>query len=442
MKVLVIGGGGREHALCWHLREHSPGVEVFCAPGSAGIGQVAEPVPIRVDEIQALADFAQEVEIGLTIVGPELPLALGVVDELQGRGLRVFGPTRAAAQLESSKVFAKEFMRRWQIPTADFEVAHDAAEARAAASRFGLPVVLKADGLASGKGVLLVHDQAELEAGLRLLFEERRFGAAADRVVVETLLEGEEVSFICFADGERVLPMATAKDYKRIGDDDTGGNTGGMGAHSPSGVADAKTAATVVETVLQATVSGMAAEGVPFTGFLYAGLMLTADGPRVLEFNVRLGDPEAQALLLRLTTDLVPVMLSAARGGFDVRRLDFRREASACLVLAAEGYPGRPVKGARIEGVDRAERHPQARVFHAATTAAGAGKGYLVAGGRVLDVCATGADLRQALQRAYVAAAEITWPGRQMRSDIGRRVLDAEQIRHSGMFRIPDVSRD
>jgi phosphoribosylamine---glycine ligase len=438
MKVLVIGGGGREHALCWHLHEHSPGVEVFCAPGSGGIEEVAEPVPIAPDEVQALADFAAEVEIGLTIVGPELPLALGIVDELQRRGLRVFGPTRAAAQLESSKVFAKEFMRRWQIPTAEFEVVHDIQQARAAAHRFGLPVVLKADGLASGKGVLVVQDQSELEGALRQLFDERRFGAAADRVLVETFLEGEEVSFIGLADGELVLPMATAKDYKRIGENDTGDNTGGMGAHSPSGVSDAKTAATVVDSVLQATVSGMAEEGAPFVGFLYAGLMLTADGPKVLEFNVRLGDPEAQALLLRLTTDLVPMLLSGARGGFETRRLEFRQEASACLVLAAEGYPGRPVKGARIEGIARAQGHPQTRIFHSGT--ARTEGGYVVSGGRVLNVCATGADLREALQRAYRAAAEISWPGRQLRPDIGRRVLAADQIQHSGAFYLPKLT--
>jgi phosphoribosylamine--glycine ligase len=438
MKVLVVGSGGREHALCWHLREHSPGVEVFCAPGNGGIAAVAEPVSIAVDEVQALADFAEEVEIGLTVVGPELPLALGLVDELQSRGLRAFGPTRAAAQLESSKVFAKEFMRRWRIPTPDFAVAHDAAEARAAAERFGLPVVLKADGLASGKGVLLVHDEQQLEAAVRQLFGERRFGAAADRVVVETLLTGEEVSFICLTDGERVLPMATSKDYKRIGENDTGENTGGMGAHSPSGVVDARVAATVVEHVLQTAVSGMAEEGIPFVGFLYAGIMLTDYGPKVLEFNVRLGDPEAQALLLRLTTDLVPAMMSAVRGGFEVRRLDFRQEAAACLVLAAEGYPGRPVKGARIEGIARAEQQPGARVFHSAT--ARTGGGYVVAGGRVLNVCATGADLHQALQRAYSAAAEVSWPGYQMRPDIGRRVLGSAQLKHSGVFRIPGFS--
>ena len=434
MKVLVVGSGGREHALCWHLREHSPGVEVFCAPGNGGIAAVAEPVPIAADEVQALADFAEELEIGLTVVGPELPLALGLVDELQSRGLRAFGPTRGAAQLESSKVFAKEFMRRWQIPTPDFAVAHDAVQARAAVDRFGLPVVLKADGLASGKGVLVVHDQHELEAALKQLFTDRRFGVAADRVVVETFVSGEEVSFISLTDGERVLPMATSKDYKRIGEDDTGENTGGMGAHSPSGVVDGRTAATVVERVLQTAVNGMAEEGLPFVGFLYAGIMLTDDGPKVLEFNVRLGDPEAQALLLRLTTDLVPAMLSAVRGSFEVRRLDFRQEASACLVLAAEGYPGRPVKGARIEGIARAEQQPGVRVFHGATARTAAG--YVVSGGRVLNVCATGGDLHQALQRAYSAAAEVSWPGRQLRSDIGKRVLSGAQLKQSGVFRI------
>jgi phosphoribosylamine---glycine ligase len=434
MKVLVIGGGGREHALCWRLRKGSPGVELYCAPGSAGIAQVADVVPIATDEVHELADFARDLEIDLTVVGPELPLALGVVDEFQNRGLPIFGPRQSAAQLESSKVFAKEFMRRHDIPTGDFEVVHDAEQAREAAIRFGLPVVLKADGLAAGKGVLLVHDEDELDEGIAAFFEQRRFGASGDRVVVEEYLEGEEVSFIGLSDGKRLLPLATSKDYKRIGEGDVGPNTGGMGAHSPSGVADAETSALVLERVMRATIEGMAAEDNPFVGFLYAGVMLTEAGPRVLEFNVRLGDPEAQALLLRLEHDLAQVLLQGARGEFEVPRLRFRQEAAACLVLASEGYPGTPVKGAAIHGLEAARSLPGVEIFHAGT--ARTTEGWAVAGGRVLNVCARGSDLRQALRRAYDAARLIEWPGRQLRGDIGRRVLQSERIEHSGLHKV------
>jgi phosphoribosylamine--glycine ligase len=435
MKVLVIGSGGREHALCWHLKRRSPGIELYCAPGSDGIAQVADVVRIAADEVQALADFARDLRVDLTIVGPELPLSLGVVDEFQNRGLRIFGPRKSAAQLESSKVFAKEFMRRHGVPTADFEVVHTAAEARAATGRFGLPVVLKADGLAAGKGVLLVHSKRELDAALTAFFDDRKFGASGDRVIVEELLQGEEVSFIGLSDGRHLLPLATAKDYKRIGEGDIGPNTGGMGAHSPSGVADAATAAAVLEKVMHATIAGMAAEDNPFVGFLYAGIMLTDDGPSVLEFNARLGDPEAQALLLRLEDDLARLLLRGARGDFETARLDFRQEAAACLVLAAEGYPENAVKGAPIHGIDAAATHEGVEIFHAGT--ARTDRGWAVAGGRVLNVCASGRDLRQALRRAYDAARRIEWPGRQLRGDIGRRVLQAENIHHSGIMNIP-----
>ncbi|HEV7519240.1 MAG TPA: phosphoribosylamine--glycine ligase [Thermoanaerobaculia bacterium] len=436
MKVLVVGGGGREHALCWKL-EQSPLIrELYCAPGNPGTAALATAVPIAPEEIHRLADFAQERRIDLTVIGPELPLALGLADELLARGLPVFGPRRGAAEIEGSKVFAKQFMERHGIPTAPSAIVHDAAQARAAARRFGLPVVLKADGLAAGKGVLVVTDPAELEAALAALFEERRFGAAADRVVVEAFLTGEEVSCMALADGERVLPLATVKDYKRIGDDDSGPNTGGMGSHSPAGVMAPDTAAYVVEKILLPTVAGLAAEGRPFVGVLYAGLMLTPEGPRVLEFNARFGDPEAQVLLLRLEDDLLPVLAAGAAraagaaGGFDVTRLRFRHEAAACVVLASPGYPGRPVEGERIGGLDHAGSLPGVQIFHAGTAWVG---GELVsAGGRVLNVCATGPDLAAALERAYTAAAAVDWPGKLLRRDIGRRVLQAADSRVMG----------
>ncbi len=435
MKVLVIGSGGREHALCWQLKRHSPGVELYCAPGNAGIAREADLVPIRVDEIQALTDFAADLDVELTIVGPELPLALGIVDEFRERGLPIFGPDRGAARLETSKVFAKEFMRRHDIPTGDFEVAHDAAELEKAAKPFGFPVVLKADGLASGKGVLIVHDRKELDEAGRAFFVERRFGSSGDRVLVERFLTGEEVSFLGLCDGQRLLPFATCKDYKRIGDGDTGPNTGGMGAHSPSGVVGAGDAREVLERVMNRTLSAMREEGRPFVGVLYAGLMLTDAGPRVLEYNVRFGDPEAQALMLRVSDDLAKLLRAGVDGDFGVPRLNFRREAAACVVLAAAGYPGTPETGAAIDGLDVAASQPDVEIFHAAT--AEVDGAISVAGGRVINACATGRDLRTALRRAYAAANEIRWPGRQLRSDIGRSVLEAETIQESGILSLP-----
>lgn len=422
MRVLVVGGGGREHALCWKLRQSPELTELYCAPGNPGIAAVADQVPIASEEIVRLADFARDMRIDLTVVGPELPLALGIADELAGRGLPVFGPTARAAELEGSKVFAKQFMERHGIPTAAFRVVHDAAQARAARREFDLPVVLKADGLASGKGVFVAADEAELEAALSALFEERRFGASAERVVVERFLAGEEVSLLALCDGERLLPLATAKDYKRIGDGDSGPNTGGMGSHSPSGLFTAESAAEVIERILRPAVAGMAEEARPFVGVLYAGLMLTAEGPQVLEFNARFGDPEAQAILLRLEDDLLPVLAAGAAGRFELPRLRFRQEAAACVVLASPGYPGRPLTGEAIGGLEAAAAVPGVEIFHAGTALA---DGALVsAGGRVLDVCALGADLVEALQRAYTAVQLVDWPGKAFRQDIGRRVVE------------------
>jgi phosphoribosylamine--glycine ligase len=334
----------------------------------------------------------------------------------------VFGPTKSAAELEGSKVFAKQFMGRHGIPTAGVAVVHDPAEARAAQRRFGLPVVLKADGLAAGKGVLIAADAEEFEAALTTLFEERRFGASGERVVVEEYLTGEEVSFIALSDGERLLPLATSKDYKRLGEGDTGPNTGGMGAHSPSGVLSSEASAEIMETVMRPAIAGMAQENRRAAGVLYAGLMITARGPRVLEFNVRFGDPEAQALLMRLEDDLLPVLASGAAGAFAARRLRFRKEAAACVVLASRGYPEQPVRGEEIHGLERAAAIPGVEVFHAGT-AEQDGR-VLAVGGRVLNVCATAPQLVGALKRAYAAAAEIEWPGKVMRRDVGRRVLE------------------
>lgn len=423
MKVLLIGSGGREHAIAWKLRQSPLCEELYCAPGNPGIAAVADRVPIAVEEIARLADFAAEMRIDLTVVGPELPLALGIVDEFARRELRIFGPTKAAAEIEGSKVFAKEFMTRHGVPTPPFEIAGDEASARKAAKRFGFPVVLKADGLASGKGVFIVRNAADLDTALQTFFADRRFGASADRVVVERCESGEEISFIALCDGERLLPFATAKDYKRLGDDDSGPNTGGMGAHSPAGVLTAEETTWVLERVMRPAVAGLAAENRRFVGVLYAGLMMTADGPVVLEFNARLGDPETQPLLLRLEDDLLPVLHAGAAGNFGVAQLHFRREAAACIVLASQGYPEQPVKGEVIQGLDRAAALPGVAIFHAGTASNDEGA-VVSAGGRVIDACATGATLRDALRAAYAAAAEIDWPSKIYRKDIGRRVLE------------------
>ncbi len=422
MKVLVVGSGGREHAICWKLRQSPLIKELYCAPGNPGIAEVADRVPIAADEIHKLADFASELGIDLTVVGPELPLVLGIADEFTSRGLAVFGPNKQAAELEGSKVFAKEFMRRHSIPTADFEVAHDASEARRLAKRFGFPVVLKADGLAAGKGVRVVHDEQAFEDALQAFFDERRFGAAADRLVIEACLVGEEISLMALCDGTRLLPLAAAKDYKRLLDQDDGPNTGGMGAHSPAGVLPTGVGLEIIEQVLTPTVRGLAAENRNFIGVLYAGLMLTEDGPRVLEFNVRLGDPEAQPLLMRLSDDLLPVLAQGAAGRFEVQRLNFAKNAAACVVLASRGYPEKPAKGEAITGIESAAANEDVAVFHAGTGMAD--DNVVATGGRVLDVCATGPNLREALRRAYSAAAEISWPSKILRRDIGRRVLN------------------
>ncbi len=433
MKVLVIGGGGREHAICWKLAQSPELTELYCAPGNPGIAEFADLVPLAADEIHQLADFASEIGIDLTVVGPELPLALGIVDEFKRRRLPIFGPTRKAAEIESSKVFSKQFMQEHGIPTARFTVAHDRAEAERAAAEYGFPVVLKADGLAAGKGVMIPIGERELHEALDLFFDERRFGASADRVVVEEYLEGQEVSFIVLSDGRHALPFAACRDYKRLGEMDDGPNTGGMGAHSPSGVLEKETAATILEEVIKPTIDGMAAEGRELRGVLYAGLILTEDGPKVLEYNARLGDPEAQALMLRLEDDLLPILASGAAGNFHLSRMQFKKEASACVVLASRGYPVKPVKGEAIEGLEAAAEVAGVTIFHAGTAAV---DGEIVsAGGRVLNVCATGHTLREALRRAYGASQLIDWPSKILRRDIGRAVLDPSS--GSGIWRVP-----
>ncbi len=420
MRVLVVGAGAREHAIVHALRR-SPGVgHIFAAPGNPGIAQAADVLPLAADNLPDLAEAASDLKVDLTVVGPELPLALGIADEFAQRGLRLFGPRRAAAELESSKVFAKGFCERHGIPTARARVVASADAAVAAAHELGLPCVFKADGLAAGKGVLMIRSEDDLDEAVALFFAQRRFGEAGDRVVVEELLVGDEISYMVMSDGTTALPLATAHDYKRVGDGDSGPNTGGMGSHSPA-LLPKGLGRTIFEDIVRPTLAGMAAEGREYRGILYVGLMLTAAGPKVLEFNCRLGDPEAQSVLLRLDDSLVGALKGAADGNLAIPALRWRREAAACVVLAAEGYPGSPRKGVPITGVNEALGLPGVTVYHAATRLDG--DSLVTAGGRVLSVCGRGATLAEAVATAYAGVDLIRFEGMHYRSDIAADTL-------------------
>jgi phosphoribosylamine--glycine ligase len=417
MRVLVLGSGAREHALV-HTIAASPSVEsVHAAPGNPGMADQAEILSLELGDHAAVAAAATDLTIDLTVVGPEAPLAAGIGDVFRDRGLRLFGPTAAAAELEASKVFAKEFCLRHGVPTARAEIVTDAEAAAVAAQRFGFPVVLKADGLAAGKGVLIVTTESELASAIDELFVSRRFGAAADRVLVEECLVGTEVSYMVISDGNRSESFATSHDYKRVGDGDTGPNTGGMGSHSPAFTLSDELRRQILETVISPTIAGMAAEGREYRGILYAGLMLTDDGPKVLEFNCRLGDPETQSVLRRFDGDLAAVLKDAADGCLRPGSMRWTDEAAACVVMAAANYPGRPRVGDEITGLTEAESMASVVVYHAGTTR-DAGR-LLTSGGRVLSVTATGSSLADAVGLAYRAADRIHFDGAHRRSDIG-----------------------
>ncbi len=425
MKILIVGSGAREHALSWAIRKSPLVKELHCAPGNAGIARLAKCPAIDPSSIIEMADFAATQKIDLTIVGPELPLSLGIVDEFGKRGLPIFGPTRAAAEIESSKVFAKEFMTRHGIPTAGFAVADSAEEARAILRKRkkGFPVVLKADGLAAGKGVVVAMDANEADRAIETMLVERRFGLAGARVLIEDCLSGLEVSFFGLSDGESVLPLETCQDYKRLGDADTGPNTGGMGGYSPSVHVNAAIFRTVRDSVLVPTVGGLAREGRPYQGVLYAGLMLTREGPMVLEFNARFGDPEAELIAARLESDLVPVLQATIAGRLAETRITWRKERAVCVVLASSGYPGAYETGHPIEGLEAAEGTEGVQVFHAATRMENGG--IVTAGGRVLAVTAIGAGFAEAAKRCYSAAGRVRFAGKQLRKDIARDAVAA-----------------
>ena len=429
MNILVIGGGGREHALAWKLAQSERAQAVYVAPGNGGTARDNRLTNLAITDPVALADFAESHKIGLTVVGPEAPLAAGVVDIFRNRGLRIFGPTRAAAQLESSKAFAKDFMQRHAIPTASYATFTDAVLAHAHIDGVGAPIVIKADGLAAGKGVVVAMDLAEAHAaidfmlqdgGLEVVHNAGADGQAVPRVVIEEFLQGEEASFIVMVDGKNVLALASSQDHKRLGDADTGPNTGGMGAYSPAPVVTPNVHAKAMQDIILPTVAGMARDGIPFTGFLYAGLMIDAQGrPKTLEFNTRMGDPETQPILMRLKSDLVDVLMHATDGTLDQVELQWDRRFALGVVLAAAGYPAAPRKGDAITGlpVDTED----AVVFHAGT--ANDGSSLRVTGGRVLCVTALGDSAKLAQQRAYDALRGIHIDGVLYRRDIGHRAI-------------------
>jgi len=421
MKVLVIGSGGREHALVWKLRQSPRVSQVYCAPGNAGIVADAACLSADARNVESLLALAAQIKPDLTVVGPELPLQLGVVDEFTRHGWRIFGPTRAAARLESSKSFAKEFMQRRHIPTAHYAICNTLEDVGDALPHFHMPVVVKADGLAAGKGVVICKSKEEASAVAAEMLSGKMLGEAGSRVVIEECLQGEELSFLALSDGERVVALAAAQDHKRVGEGDTGANTGGMGAYSSEAMVDAQMQNWLLQHIVRPVVAGMKAEGAEYKGVLYCGLMMTARGPMVLEFNCRFGDPETQPVLMRLESDLVEALEASIEGRVSEGDCRWSADASVCVVMASGGYPGTFEVGKRIIGLEDAEKVAGVKVFHAGTTKHD--DAYFTAGGRVLGVTARAANLEVAVERAYEAVAKISFGGAYYRKDIAARAL-------------------
>lgn len=419
IKVLVVGSGGREHALCWKLAQSEYVRKVYCAPGNGGIARVAECVPIEAHDINRLVEFARSESIELTVVGPELPLSLGIADRFAAQGLRIIGPTSEAALLETSKVFAKRFMWRHNIPTAEFKIFERFEEAVLAIDTglFGFPVVIKADGLAGGKGVIVAHDLAEAYNALSLIMKEKAFGPAGDKLVIERFLRGQEASFMVLTDGRHIVPLAISRDHKRAYDGDEGPNTGGMGAYSSDDILPGSVVDYILERIVYPTIRGMAREGRPYQGVLYVGLMLTPQGPKVLEFNCRLGDPEAQAVLARMQSDIVPLFDGIIDQYLDKLNIDWSPEPAVCVVLASSGYPGKYKTGYPISGIEDAEAMKGVVVFHAGTRRENGI--FYTSGGRVLGVTARAPTLPDAVSLAYQAASKIQFENMYYRRDIG-----------------------
>ncbi len=422
MKVLVIGSGGREHALVWKIAQSPLVDKVYCAPGNPGTGRIGENINIKVDDLSGLLEFARKEGIGLTVVGPELPLSLGIVDLFEEHGLRIFGARKDAALIEASKAFAKDLMKKYRVPTAAYEVFDQVEPALAFIDKLGIPVVIKADGLAAGKGVIIAETRDEAVAAVTGMLQGNTFGAAGARVVVEEFLTGEEASFLAFTDGKNIIPLASAQDHKPAFDNDKGPNTGGMGAYSPAPVVTPAIHDRVMAEVMRRTVDGMAAEGRPYRGVLYAGLMIKGEEIKTLEFNARFGDPECQPLLLRMKSDIMPFLLGVANGDIGGMEIEWHDRAAVCVVMAAEGYPSDYRKGDEISGLEDAASIDELVVFHAGT-AVKEGK-TVTAGGRVLGVTALGATVKEAIDRAYRGVAAITWKGVHYRRDIGGKALE------------------
>ena len=421
MKILVVGGGGREHALCWKFAQ-SPLVEkVYCAPGNAGIAEDAECVPIKANDFKALADFAEREGITFTIVGPEDPLAQGIADYFEERGLKIFGPSAKAAQIEASKVFAKQIMAKYGIPTAAFEVFDDPQKALAYVEKRGAPIVVKADGLAAGKGAIVCHTVEEARQAVKKIMVEKAFGEAGNRVVIEECLVGEEASFMILTDGKTLLPLPSSQDHKPLLDNDRGPNTGGMGAYSPAPVVTEELSQEIMEKIMQPLIEGLAREGILYRGVLYAGLMIVEGKPYVLEFNCRFGDPECQPLMMRIKSDLAALIQEALSGNLAGKTLEIDDQAAVCVVMASGGYPGKYEKGKPIFGLEEASKLPRVKVFHAGT--AKKDGQYVTNGGRVLGVTALGKDIPEAIDLAYEAVEKIHWEGVHYRRDIGAKAL-------------------
>jgi len=420
-KILVVGGGGREHALVWKLRQSPRAGQIFCAPGNAGIAEEAECLPLDVKSLESLVSLANRLQPDLTVIGPELPLSLGVVDVFARRGWRTFGPTQAAARLETSKSYAKEFLQRHRIPTAHYAICHSVNDVRDALSHFHPPIVVKADGLAAGKGVVIAKTKDEADSVASDMLSGRMLGEAGSRVVLEEFLQGDELSFLIISDGERVAPLVAAQDHKRVGDNDTGPNTGGMGAYTTKTIIDDKMRDWLVTHIARPVVAGMKAEGVEYKGVLYCGLMMTARGPMVLEFNCRFGDPETQPILMRLESDLIEAMEASIDGRTSDGNFKWSDDAAVCVVMASGGYPGTYESGKKIIGLEEASRVEGVKIFHAGTSRRNGD--YYTAGGRVLGVTARASDLQTAVDRAYKACGKIGFDGAHYRKDIAARAL-------------------
>jgi phosphoribosylamine--glycine ligase len=423
MKVLVVGNGGREHALVWKIRQSPLVTEVFCAPGNAGIADLADCVPIETSNIVELADFAQTIKADLTVVGPELPMVLGIGDEFRRRGLTVMSPSREAAEIEGSKAFAREFMVRHKVPSPRYELCGTLEEAEAFVEKapFGFPMVIKADGLAQGKGTVVAEDKAEAKRAVTAMMADKKLGNAGLKLVMEEFLAGEEVSFLVFSDGSRVVPMASVQDHKRALEDDQGPMTGGMGTVSPATNMSLDVHKQVMSEVVLPTISGLAAEGRRFQGVLFVGLMVTEAGPRVLEFNARFGDPETQVIMARMRSDIVPILQQIAEGQLKDTKIEWTKEPAVCVVVASRGYPDGAESGQEIRGLEALAGESDVVVYHAAT-AKKDGK-LVTVGGRVLGLTALGANLDAAVARAYEALGRVSFDGMQYRRDIGKRAL-------------------